>query len=186
MESTIADVILEAATIEFARTGLAGARMARIARQARVSTATLHYHFTSKRHLYDAALERAAETLRAQLAAVAGECRSSRASLDIIADIGARYPAVARLLIHDLLSAGRSRGSCRPLRETLRETAVGLKASPIFQRHGATERDIVMIELTIAGWLLAGAVDGRREWLGAGEGSPSNRTSSKDPGDRTR
>jgi AcrR family transcriptional regulator len=161
MESTVAECILYAATVEFARTGLAGARMARIARQAGVSTASLHYHFKTKRGLYDAVLERAAKTLRAEIAGVAGESRSGRDWLEVLADIGARHPTVARLLMHDLLLTGARRRGRPSLRDALRETATTLHASPFFRLHGTTERAIVMIEVIIAAWLLAGAVSGR-------------------------
>lgn len=163
MGSTVADVILDAATTEFARTGLAGARMARIARQARVSTASLHYHFTSKRHLYDAVVERAAETLRTEIARLAGNSRSDPAGVAVIADIGARHPTVARLLMHDLLLMGARRGGRRSLREALREGAAALHTWPMFRLLDTTERDIVMIEVTVAAWLLAGAVSGRSD-----------------------
>ncbi len=163
MRSTIADVILDAATTEFARTGLAGARMARVARQARVSTASLHYHFTTKRHLYGAVLARAAETLRTEIARVSGDSRSDPAGVAVIADIGARHPTVARLLMHELLLIGARRGGPRSLREALREGAVALHTWPMFRLQGTTERNIVMIEVTIAAWLLAGAVSGRSD-----------------------
>ncbi len=49
--------ILRAATEEFARHGYAGARIDRIARQAKANKALIYYHFTSKENLYRCVLE---------------------------------------------------------------------------------------------------------------------------------
>jgi TetR/AcrR family transcriptional regulator len=48
--------ILDAAAVEFAERGYAGARVDRIARRARVNKAMLYYHFASKQNLYRALL----------------------------------------------------------------------------------------------------------------------------------
>src|SRR5205085_2530910 len=48
--------ILDAAALEFAERGYAGARVDRIARRARVNKAMLYYHFGSKQSLYRALL----------------------------------------------------------------------------------------------------------------------------------
>lgn len=58
------DRILEAATAEFARVGLGGARVERIAAQAGVNVAMLYYYFRSKDDLFLAVLERAYATIR--------------------------------------------------------------------------------------------------------------------------
>src|SRR5262245_2376251 len=62
------DRILAAAAVEFADRGVAGARVDRIARRARVNKAMLYYHFKSKQGLYRALLRQifslAAERLR--------------------------------------------------------------------------------------------------------------------------
>ncbi len=50
-ESKTRQKILEAARAEFARHGLAGARVERIARKAKVNKAMLYYHFQSKENL---------------------------------------------------------------------------------------------------------------------------------------
>jgi TetR/AcrR family transcriptional regulator len=44
--------ILDAASVEFAARGFAGARVDRIARRARVNKAMLYYHFRNKQELY--------------------------------------------------------------------------------------------------------------------------------------
>jgi AcrR family transcriptional regulator len=63
------DQILDAAALEFAERGFAGARVDRIARRARVNKAMLYYHFKSKQMLYRALLRRtfaqAGERMRA-------------------------------------------------------------------------------------------------------------------------
>ena len=52
------DRILDAAALEFAARGFAGARVDRIARRARVNKAMLYYHFGSKQDLYRTILRR--------------------------------------------------------------------------------------------------------------------------------
>ncbi|MGQ0545571.1 MAG: TetR family transcriptional regulator [Betaproteobacteria bacterium] len=56
--------ILEAATAEFARLGLGGARVERIAAQAGANVRMLYYYFSSKDALFLAVLERAYATIR--------------------------------------------------------------------------------------------------------------------------
>lgn len=50
-------MILTAALAEFARYGLAGARVDRIARRARVNKAMIYYHFASKEALHQAVIK---------------------------------------------------------------------------------------------------------------------------------
>jgi AcrR family transcriptional regulator len=56
--------ILEAAATEFARSGLGGARVDRIAAQAGANVRMLYYYFSSKDDLFLAVLERAYATIR--------------------------------------------------------------------------------------------------------------------------
>ncbi len=56
-DSESARKILEAAREEFVRFGLAGARVERIARRAKVNKAMIYYHFKSKENLYQQILE---------------------------------------------------------------------------------------------------------------------------------
>lgn len=56
--------ILEAAAQEFARSGLGGARVERIAAQAGVNVRMLYYYFSSKDELFLAVLERAYNAVR--------------------------------------------------------------------------------------------------------------------------
>jgi TetR/AcrR family transcriptional regulator len=62
--------VLDAAEQEFSRHGLKGARMSAIAKQAQVTTATLHYYFQNKESLYKAVLQRPVQEVQAVLAAV--------------------------------------------------------------------------------------------------------------------
>jgi AcrR family transcriptional regulator len=57
-------LVLEAASVEFARHGLGGARVDRIAAQAGVNVRMLYYYFTSKDALFLAVLERAYRAIR--------------------------------------------------------------------------------------------------------------------------
>jgi TetR/AcrR family transcriptional regulator len=59
--------ILDAAEQEFSRHGLNGARMNAIAKRALVTTATLHYYFENKEHLYKAVLQRPVDEVQAML-----------------------------------------------------------------------------------------------------------------------
>ena len=58
--------ILEAATQEFARHGLGGARVDRIAERAKTNKRMLYYYFGGKEDLFLAVLERAYEHIRAE------------------------------------------------------------------------------------------------------------------------
>jgi AcrR family transcriptional regulator len=58
--------ILAAATQEFARYGLGGARVDRIALRAKANKRMLYYYFGSKENLFLAVLERAYESIRAE------------------------------------------------------------------------------------------------------------------------
>jgi AcrR family transcriptional regulator len=62
MELTTEQKIIQAARQEFIQTGLAGARMQKIAERAGVNKALLHYYFRSKEKLYETALKDAAFT----------------------------------------------------------------------------------------------------------------------------
>lgn len=63
--------IVAAAKQEFAKRGFAGARVERIAREARVNKQLLFYYFQSKRGLFQAAVRRATEELEAALGTAA-------------------------------------------------------------------------------------------------------------------
>jgi len=95
------DRILEAAALEFAERGFAGARVDRIARRAHVNKAMLYYHFKSKEHLYRTLLRqmftRVAERLRAIAALdIAPAAKVDRAIAGLAAFIGEHtfFPAI--------------------------------------------------------------------------------------------
>ena len=58
--------ILSAATLEFSRLGLGGARVDRIAQRAKANKRMLYYYFGSKEDLFLAVLERTYENIRAE------------------------------------------------------------------------------------------------------------------------
>ncbi len=64
------NAILDAAVLEFAREGLAGARTEAIARAAGVNKALLYYYFADKEALYGAVLDRVFSGLRERILAV--------------------------------------------------------------------------------------------------------------------
>src|SRR5215510_10022368 len=92
---TTRDRILAAATAEFSRHGIAGARIDRIAKAARTSKERLYAHFRSKEALYRFVAER-------ELAAVAEATRLDPADLPEYAgrvhDYFAAYPDRMRLM----------------------------------------------------------------------------------------
>lgn len=97
--------ILAAATEHFARHGYAGARIEAIAEDAHLSGPALLYHFSDKRHLYVATLERAfaglAEDLARALAADAPLADRIEAAVLAWLDFLAARPAVARIVLRE-------------------------------------------------------------------------------------
>ena len=97
--------ILAAAREEFARWGLDGARVARIARRAAVNKQLLFYYYHSKRGLFQAVLSRGARELEQALARVAVPAGSTsallarlRATLEAQFDFLAGNPGLVTLL----------------------------------------------------------------------------------------
>ena len=76
------DRILDAAALEFAARGFAGARVDRIARRARVNKAMLYYHFTSKQELYRTILRRMFTTAAERLHGIAHSHRTPHEKID--------------------------------------------------------------------------------------------------------
>lgn len=64
------EAILKAATAEFAREGVAGARTDEIARAAKVNKALLYYYFADKESLYAAVLDHAFGSIYSRLSAI--------------------------------------------------------------------------------------------------------------------
>ncbi len=103
--------ILQAALVEFAQEGLAGARMDRIAVSAGVNKALLYYYFRDKERLYGAVLDRFFAQLRQRVMAVcdqpgtAGErfLAYAKTHFDSIAE----SPYYAHIFMGELMSASR-------------------------------------------------------------------------------
>ena len=84
------DVILAAAAREFAARGLAGARVDRIARRAKVNKAMIYYHFKSKARLYRTLLRRMFTLAGERLQAIAAGSGAPADKVDLaIAGIAA-------------------------------------------------------------------------------------------------
>jgi AcrR family transcriptional regulator len=94
--------IVAAALEEFARLGLAGARIDEIARAARVNKALLYYYFESKEHLYERVVGQMfiamTGALRGALSTTEGPREKLLAFLDANFKVLAAQPAYARLL----------------------------------------------------------------------------------------
>lgn len=107
--------ILQAALVEFAQEGLAGARVDAIAEAAGVNKALLYYYFHDKESLYGAVLDRFFERLRDRVMTVcdrpgtAGERFLSyvKAHFDSIAE----SPYYAHIFMSELMSASRGRSN---------------------------------------------------------------------------
>ncbi len=105
------NAILQAALVEFAREGLAGARMDAIAEAAGVNKALLYYYFGDKEALYGAVLDRFFEKLAERIITVyhqpgtAGErfLAYVRTHFDSIAE----SPYYAHIFMSELMSASR-------------------------------------------------------------------------------
>jgi len=105
------NAILQAALVEFAREGLAGARVDAIAEAAGVNKALLYYYFGDKEALYGAILDRFFETLAERVMKVcnrpgtAGErfLWYARTHFDSIAE----SPYYAHIFMSELMSASR-------------------------------------------------------------------------------
>jgi TetR/AcrR family transcriptional regulator len=105
------NVILESALVEFAREGLAGARMEAIAEAAGVNKALLYYYFQDKDTLYGAVLDRFFEPLSQRIFDVcqqpgtAGERFLSYVSTHF--DAIAESPYHPSIFMSELMSASR-------------------------------------------------------------------------------
>ena len=150
--------ILEAATVEFARHGLGGARVDRIAERARANKRMLYYYFGSKENLFLTALEASYEQIRSAERTLDLEHRDPREALKRLVGFTWRYyldhPEFMTLLNSENLHKGRHvRRSKRvpemhsPLVETLR-AILRRGARQGFFRRGV---DPVQLYISIAG-----------------------------------
>ncbi len=150
--------ILEAATAEFARHGLGGARVDRIAAQAGANKRMLYYYFGSKEELFLAVLEQSYAQIRSAERALDLEHRDPRQALRRLVDFTWKYylehPEFMTLLNSENLHKGRHvRRSQRvrqlhsPLVETLRAILRRGERQRLF-RAGV---DPVQLYISIAG-----------------------------------
>ena len=150
--------ILSAATEEFARYGLGGARVDRIAQRAGSNKRMLYYYFGDKERLFLAALEGSYAQIRAAERALALEDVPPREALSRLVEFTWRYflehPEFMTLLNSENLHKGRHvRHSRRvpqmhsPLVETLRAVLRRGERAGVF-RKGV---DPVQLYISIAG-----------------------------------
>jgi AcrR family transcriptional regulator len=150
--------ILEAATAEFARYGLGGARVDRIAGRSGANKRMLYYYFGSKENLFLAALEESYARIRSAERALNLEHRDPREALRRLVDFTWTYylehPEFMTLLNSENLHKGRHvRRSNRvrqlhsPLVETLRGILRKGEKAGLF-RPGV---DPVQLYISIAG-----------------------------------
>ena len=99
--------LLEAALAEFGAVGFAEAKLADIAAHAGITRPSLLYHFRTKEELYEATVQRSFERLAVALAeAMTGPApfvERFRAMLRRYVDFVASEPAVARIVLRELL-----------------------------------------------------------------------------------
>jgi AcrR family transcriptional regulator len=150
--------ILEAATEEFARYGLGGARVDRIAARSRANKRMLYYYFGSKENLFLAALEESYARIRSAERELDLEHRDPREALKRLVAFTWTYyvehPEFLTLLNSENLHKGRHLRRSRRVREMhspLVETLRGIL------RRGERDRlfrrgvDPVQLYISIAG-----------------------------------
>ena len=105
------EAIPKAATAEFSREGVAGARTDEIARAAGVNKALLYYYFHDKESLYGAVLDHAFGTIYPRLAGILDSDLSCREKILGYAgthfDALAQNPAFCRLVHNEMVRTGR-------------------------------------------------------------------------------
>jgi AcrR family transcriptional regulator len=113
--------ILDAATVEFARFGLGGARVDRIAARARANKRMLYYYYGSKEDLFLAALEESYARIRSAEHGLDLEHSDPREALRRLVDFTWRYfvdnPEFMTLLNSENLHKGRHVRRSRRVRE---------------------------------------------------------------------
>ena len=150
--------ILDAATAEFARYGLGGARVDRIAARSRANKRMLYYYFGSKEDLFLAVLEESYARIRSAEHALDLEHSDPREALRRLVDFTWRYfvehPEFMTLLNSENLHKGRHVKRSRrvremhsPLVETLRAILRRGERAGLFRRGV----DPVQLYISIAG-----------------------------------
>lgn len=102
--------ILQAAALEFAERGFAGARVDRIARRARVNKAMLYYHFGSKAGLYRTLLRGLFTEAGERLEAIARSSQAPGAKMDqailTLADFLRGHAFVPQIMLREIAEGG--------------------------------------------------------------------------------
>jgi len=115
--------ILNAAVLEFARDGVAGARTDAIARSARVNKALLYYYFKDKQALYGAVLDQVFGGLAATVLETLSRDLPPREKLLAYAgahfDYIASHPLYPRIVQSEMMSANR--GSAKHLERIVKQ-----------------------------------------------------------------
>jgi AcrR family transcriptional regulator len=147
--------ILEAATAEFARHGLGGARVDRIAKLAGANKRMLYYYFRSKENLFLAVLEESYAKIRKAERELDLEHRDPREALkrlvDFTWDYYVAHPEFLTLLNSENLHKGRHVRHSKRVRELhspLVETLRGILRRG--ERDGLFRRGIDPIQLYIS------------------------------------
>jgi TetR/AcrR family transcriptional regulator len=106
--------ILATAVVLFAKVGYNGASVRDIARSAEVNEVTIYRHYTSKRMLFNAAVESELQKLSTCGLAVSGQLAETtdlnsafHIIFNLIVDAVARHPNMVRLLQYSALEFGR-------------------------------------------------------------------------------
>lgn len=151
-------LLLDAATDEFSRFGLAGARIDRIAASAGVNKERIYQYFGKKSEFFGIVLER-------QLAAVMGVITINGTGVEAIVDYAGRifdyqveHPELARLTFWEGLECDR------PTAEEKRRAASSSKVALVQQAlptiSEADARDLLLTILTLAdGWQVLHTLD---------------------------
>lgn len=104
------EAIFQAACIEFAEHGLAGARVDRIAQAANANKAMVYYHFKSKEALYTNIVNWFFQKMAEAMGRKINECADPESLLKAIAQTYAglfqRHPFIPQILLHDLAAGG--------------------------------------------------------------------------------
>ena len=147
--------ILEAATVEFARYGLGGARIDRIARRAGANKRMLYYYFGDKDGLFLAALEARYAHIREAERALQLEHLAPRAALERLVRFTWEYclahPEFITLLNSENLHKGRHLGRSQRVR-AMHSPLVGMLREVLRrgERAGLFRRGIDPVQLYIS------------------------------------
>jgi TetR/AcrR family transcriptional regulator len=104
------EAVLAAGAALFAEAGFAGATTAAIAARAGVNKAAIHYHFGTKRRLYEAIVREGFTAFLARLAPLRGSNRPAperlRRFVEAYAETAGRRPAFVRMFLREVITGG--------------------------------------------------------------------------------